>query len=167
MSYIYLLFEHLLRFWMGIWLQTHTVTTTDASPDLWELAETLPDASVQTMPQHFGWDCRTFQIVSHVHVIHIWEVWVPSQVVDGHLVSHSHRSLHRHFPIFVIVGWNPTSLSIIYLRELTFTVSYVQTYQDWKPPLQINYCHVSPQPWCGAALAPTMACVVMTPLPSA
>jgi hypothetical protein len=34
MAYIYEVFEHLLRLWMGIWLNTHTVTTTDASPDL-------------------------------------------------------------------------------------------------------------------------------------
>jgi hypothetical protein len=34
MSYIYEVFEHLLRLWMGIWLHTHTITTTDTSPDL-------------------------------------------------------------------------------------------------------------------------------------
>jgi hypothetical protein len=33
-SYIHKVFEHLLRLWMGIWLHTHTVTTTAASPDL-------------------------------------------------------------------------------------------------------------------------------------
>ncbi len=107
MAYIHKVFEFRLRFWMGIWLPTHTVTTTDVSPDLWELAEILPDASVQTMPLHFGWGCRTFQTASHVHVIHIWKVWAPSQVVDGHMVSHSHRYLHKHFPRFVRVGWNP------------------------------------------------------------
>ncbi len=32
--YIYERFEHLLRLWMGIWLQIHIVTTTDTSPDL-------------------------------------------------------------------------------------------------------------------------------------
>ncbi len=31
MSYIYEVFEHLLRLWMGTWLHTHTITTTDAS----------------------------------------------------------------------------------------------------------------------------------------
>ncbi len=47
MSYIYEVFEHLLlRLWMGIWLHTHTVTTTDAFPDLGKLAEILPDTSV-------------------------------------------------------------------------------------------------------------------------
>ncbi len=31
MSYIYEVFENLLRLWMGIWLQTHTIATTDVS----------------------------------------------------------------------------------------------------------------------------------------
>jgi hypothetical protein len=34
MSSIYEVFEHLLRLWMGIWLHTHTITSTDTSPDL-------------------------------------------------------------------------------------------------------------------------------------
>ncbi len=34
MSYIHMVFEPLLRLWMGIWLQTHTNNTTDVSPDL-------------------------------------------------------------------------------------------------------------------------------------
>jgi hypothetical protein len=34
---------------------------------------------------------------------------------------------------FTILSLGATSLSIMYLRELTFTVSYVQTYQDQKP----------------------------------
>ena len=34
LSYLYEVFEHLLRLWIGIWLHTHTITTTDASPDL-------------------------------------------------------------------------------------------------------------------------------------
>jgi hypothetical protein len=46
MSFIYKVFECLLRFWMGIWLPNHINTTTDAPPDLGELAEMLPDASV-------------------------------------------------------------------------------------------------------------------------
>jgi hypothetical protein len=54
LSYIYEVFDHLLRLWMGTWLHAHTITTTDASPDLGKLAEILPDASVQTMPLHFG-----------------------------------------------------------------------------------------------------------------
>jgi hypothetical protein len=33
-SYIYEVFEHLLRLWMGIWLHTHIDTTTDAFLDL-------------------------------------------------------------------------------------------------------------------------------------
>jgi hypothetical protein len=41
-----------LRCWstfICLWLHTHTVTTTDISPDLGELAETLGDGSVQTI----------------------------------------------------------------------------------------------------------------------
>ena len=55
MSYLYEVFEHLQLLWMGIWLYTHTVsTTTDVSPDLGELAEILGDASVQTIPLRYG-----------------------------------------------------------------------------------------------------------------
>jgi hypothetical protein len=50
MSYIYEVFEHLLRFCMGRWLHICIDTTTEASPHFGELAEILPDASVQTMP---------------------------------------------------------------------------------------------------------------------
>ncbi len=88
MAYKYEVFERLLRLLMGIWLHTHTVTTTDASPDLERLVEILPDESVQTMQLCFDWGCRTFQTASHVHVMYIWGIWAPSQVVDGHMASH-------------------------------------------------------------------------------
>jgi hypothetical protein len=61
MAYLVEVFEHFLRLWMGTWLHTLTVTTTDASPDLGKLSEILPDASVQTMPLRFDLGCRTFQ----------------------------------------------------------------------------------------------------------
>ncbi len=93
--------EHLLRLWMGIWLHIHTVTITSAAQDLWKLAEILPDASVQTMPPHFGWGCRTFQTASQLHIIDILKVWALSWVVDGHMVSHSHHYQHRCSPKFV------------------------------------------------------------------
>ena len=105
MSYIYEVFEHLLRFWMGIWLPTQTVTTTDASPYLGTLAEILPDASVQTIPLHFDWVFRTYQTASHVHVILIWGVWAPSNVVDGHMAAHSHCYHNRCSPRFGRAGW--------------------------------------------------------------
>ncbi len=109
MAYLYEVFECLLRLWMGIWLHINNDTTTDISSYLWELAEILPDASVQTMPLRFGWGCRTFQTASHVHGIPIWGVWAPSQdVLDGHMASHSHHYHHRHFPRFVRGWWNPT-----------------------------------------------------------
>ncbi len=108
MPYIYEVFECLLRLWMGIWLHIHIITTTDASPDLGKLAEILPFASLQIMPLRFGCSCKTFQTASHIHVIHVWGVWGPSQVVHEHMASHSHRYHHRHFPRFVKVGWKPT-----------------------------------------------------------
>jgi hypothetical protein len=39
---------------MGIWMHIHSVTTTDVSPDLGELAESLGDVGVQTIPLHNG-----------------------------------------------------------------------------------------------------------------
>jgi len=39
---------------MGIWQQTHTVTTTELSPDLGELAEILDDVSVEMIPVRYG-----------------------------------------------------------------------------------------------------------------
>ncbi len=108
MAYLCEVFENILRLWMGIWLHTHINSNTPVSPDLWELAEILHDASVQTMPLHVGWGWRTFKNASHVLGIHVWGVWAPSQVVDGHMASHSHRYHHRCFPRFVRVCRNPT-----------------------------------------------------------
>ena len=56
MSYLYEVFEHLqlLCIDIYIWMHIHSVTTTDVSPDLGELAESLGDASVQTMPLRNG-----------------------------------------------------------------------------------------------------------------
>jgi len=50
MSYIHHVFEHLQQLWMGIWMHTHTVTTTNISPDLRVLAEIQGDVSGETMP---------------------------------------------------------------------------------------------------------------------
>jgi hypothetical protein len=50
MSYIYKVFEHLEQLWMGIWRHIHSVTTTEVSPDLGELAEILDDANVEMIP---------------------------------------------------------------------------------------------------------------------
>ena len=44
------MFEHLKQYWMGIWQHTHTVTTTEVSPDLGEFAEMLVDVSVEMIP---------------------------------------------------------------------------------------------------------------------
>jgi hypothetical protein len=53
MSYIYKVFENLEQLWWGIWQHTHTVTTTEVSPDLGELAEILDDASVGMIPVRY------------------------------------------------------------------------------------------------------------------
>ncbi len=41
MSFLYEVFEHLHLLGMGIWMHIHSVTTTDISPDLGELAKSL------------------------------------------------------------------------------------------------------------------------------
>ena len=53
MSSIYKVFEHLKQLWMGIWQHTHTVTTTEVSPDLGEFAEFLGDVSVESFPLRY------------------------------------------------------------------------------------------------------------------
>ena len=53
MSYIYKVIEHLKQLWMGIWQHTHTITTTEVSPDLEELVEILDDVSVEMMPLRY------------------------------------------------------------------------------------------------------------------
>ena len=50
MSFIYKVFEHLQQLWMVKWQHIHTITTTDISPDLGELAEILDDVSVGMIP---------------------------------------------------------------------------------------------------------------------
>jgi hypothetical protein len=60
-----------------------------------------------------------------------------------------------------------TRLRSINSRARNFTVSYVHSYQVQKTCLRINYFRFSPQPWRGAALAPTMVCGMSTPKPSA
>jgi hypothetical protein len=54
MSYKYEVFEHLQLMCVDIWLHTHSVIITYVSPDLGELAESLGDASVQTIPLCHG-----------------------------------------------------------------------------------------------------------------
>jgi hypothetical protein len=71
MSYKYEVLEHHQMLGMGIGLHTHSNIITYVSPDLGELAESLGDASVQTIPLCHGRGYRTFQTASHIHVIQI------------------------------------------------------------------------------------------------
>jgi hypothetical protein len=55
MSYLYVVFEHLQLMCIDIRMHIHSVTTTDVSPDLGEVAESLgEDARVQTIPLRNG-----------------------------------------------------------------------------------------------------------------
>ncbi len=65
MSYLYEVFKHLLRLWMGICLHIHIITTTEAFTDLQELSEILPDASVQTMPLHLVKAVEPLKCIPH------------------------------------------------------------------------------------------------------
>jgi len=48
------MFEHLKQLLMGIWQHTHTVATTEVSPDLGEFAEILDDIiSVEMIPLRY------------------------------------------------------------------------------------------------------------------
>jgi hypothetical protein len=53
MSFIYKVFDHLNQLWMGIWQHTHTITTTEVSPDLGEFAEIIDDDSVEMIPLRY------------------------------------------------------------------------------------------------------------------
>ncbi len=69
-SHVHAIHMRCLSIFSGYWCaygSRLTSITIDTSLDLWDLTEILPFASVQTMPLHFGWGCRTFQTASHVH----------------------------------------------------------------------------------------------------
>jgi len=46
-------FEHLKQLWMGVWQHTHTVTTTEVSPDLGMFSEIIYDVNVEMIPRHY------------------------------------------------------------------------------------------------------------------
>jgi hypothetical protein len=52
MSYLYEVFEHLQLLCIDVRMHIHSITSTDVSPDLGELAESLGDVGVQTIPLH-------------------------------------------------------------------------------------------------------------------
>ncbi len=123
---------------MGIWQHTHTVTTTEVSPEFERAGWNLDDVSVEMIPLRHRWGCRTFQTASHIYVIHILGVWTPWTVVDGHLAAHSHRYHHRGIPRFGRAGWNldDVSLEMIPLRLCSrhFVGTPTQTMVSAAPP---------------------------------
>ncbi len=74
---------------MGIWQHTHTVTTTDVSPDLAKFTEILDDVSEEMIPVRYRWGCRTFQTAPQIHDIHILGVWTFKQLWMG-IWQHTH-----------------------------------------------------------------------------
>ena len=56
MLFILKVFMHLLVWWMGIWMQTQTITTTNTNValDSGKLAEVLGEVCVQMMPMCYG-----------------------------------------------------------------------------------------------------------------
>jgi hypothetical protein len=50
---IYKVFKHLKQLWMGIWQHTHTVTTTDVTPDLGKYSEFIDDVNMEMIPLHY------------------------------------------------------------------------------------------------------------------
>jgi len=54
MAYIYKVFEHLKQLWVGIWQHTHTVTTTEVSPDFGEFTEILVLDDVSVERSHYA-----------------------------------------------------------------------------------------------------------------
>jgi hypothetical protein len=86
--------------WMGMYMHTNTITTTNVSPDLGKLAEILNDGRVKTISLRLcGWGCRTFQTASHIHLMHILGVWeTVYYAVDGYVDTPAHHYHHIHFP---------------------------------------------------------------------
>jgi hypothetical protein len=70
MLFLNTVFEHIQQLWMGIWLHTHSVTTTDVSPDKGQWAEILGDTCMQTRSLLYGRGCRTLQAASCIQSIH-------------------------------------------------------------------------------------------------
>ena len=69
MAYIYKVFEHLEQLLMGIWQHTHTVITTEVSPDLGELAEILDDVNVK-LSHYSGLLCAIVNVLNARHMVH-------------------------------------------------------------------------------------------------
>ncbi len=124
MSYIYEVFEILLRMWMGIWLHTHSITTTGTSPGLWELAEILPGASVQ--PCHYSLVEAVEPFKTHpMSMLYIYEViehLLPSQTLSQICESWLKSYLMQvcklcHYTLVVVIEpfkLHPMSMSYIY-----------------------------------------------------
>ena len=98
-------FEHLLLWWMGIWMHSYMVTTTSVAPDLGELLEIMGDICSNDATL-LWWGCRTLQTASHIYLICILVLWAPSLVLHGHMYAHLHSYCHKCSSSSGRVDWN-------------------------------------------------------------
>ena len=67
---------------MGIWQHTHTITTTEVSPDLGEFAEILDDVSVEMIPLCYCEAVESFKLhpisMSYIYEVfeHLKQLWM-------------------------------------------------------------------------------------------
>ena len=96
-------FEHLLLWWMGIWMHSYMATTTSVAPDLGELLEIMGDMCSNDATL-LWWGCRT--LASHIHFICILVLWAPYPVLHGHMYAHLHSYCHKCSSSSGRVDWN-------------------------------------------------------------
>jgi hypothetical protein len=87
--YIYKVFEHLRLLWMDIWLHNHTITTTNVSPDLGELAEII--GNVVCKPCHYTMVevVEPFKLYPKC-VLYIYKVFQNLHLLWMDMAAHSH-----------------------------------------------------------------------------
>ena len=94
MTYTYKVFEHLHLLWMGIWLHTHTITTTDVSPDLGELAEIIGDVvckpchyaiveAVVLFKLHPTSMTYIYKVFEHLHLLWMGIIWLHHHTITS------------------------------------------------------------------------------------
>ena len=75
-----MVFEHLKQLWMGIWQHTHTVTTTEVSPDLGKFSEIIYDVNVEMIPLHYREAVEPFKLhptsMSYIYKEHLKQLWM-------------------------------------------------------------------------------------------
>ena len=89
-------------------------------------------AKLQTIPLHKWWGFSTTQSGSHIHVIHMQDIWQPSYAMNGHMDP---SLLHFHHQIWQI-SRNPGSL-LVYSSTITHMMR-IYNHPKWIP----HPCHM-------------------------